>query len=472
MNVSLPEVIARGRRRLLRNALTVTALQAASAAMGGFVLVLLLGADLVSWRWLAILPAIGLAAGVVRACRRRPTGYATARLLDERLHLADTLSTAIFYWSRPFSCAEEEEMRLGQRRRAIDAARGIDPRTALPMRIPRCIVLCLLVMTVLAGGLALLHYRVDGTLDLRRPAFEAIAEWRRALAAEIAMIERSLQARNDRRAEAPAQAAPDGASAESQKGGAADSEKTDRPEDGERGGADGGQQQEHAQAGDQRQGAGGDPTESGQHGRSSRQTAAQPGTGSSLMSKLSDSLANLASALKPNESGAAGQRGETASSGNQHENRNGAASQPHSAGDGQASQMRASQSAGATENSSGSNSATMSDGNQPAQSEQRGGNGAGSDDGKKAIELAKQLEAMGKISVIVGKRSENVTGNATVDVTSGRPQVMTPYEARRADHAGVTASNDRDRIPIEFEAYVQQYFRELRKHNQPRGQKK
>jgi hypothetical protein len=405
--------------------------------MGGFVLLLLVGVDLVSWRWLAAFPAAALAAGVLRTFRRRPTAYQTARLLDERLHLADTLSTAIFYWQRRFSREADEAMRLGQRRQAIETAERMDLRTALPMRIPRPVLLPLIVLTFLAAGLALLRYRVNGTLDLRRPAIAFLQQWERELITEVAKLDSSL--------DAPERAMQHAESDAIRKRGRDNNGRGDR-QDGQRGDEElgsGDGAMAYEQAGDQ-----------------------QPGAGSSLLSKLSDSLADLASAVKSKpESAPAGQRGQEGGSGKER----GSASrgrQTQSSGQSPESQAGAAESktgaAESKENSSASDMSADANSGQSARLDDRGGSGAGKDDGKKESQLAKQLDAMGKISTILGKRSRDLSGSATIEVTSGGPELRTAYENRQAVHSSVTARSERDSIPIEFESYVQQYFRELR----------
>lgn len=96
-------------------------------------------------------------------------------------------------------------------------------------------------------------------------------------------------------------------------------------------------------------------------------------------------------------------------------------------------------------------------------SEERPGSGAGREDGDKEIKTAEQLQAMGKISVILGKRSKELSGSAYAEVSSGPQQLATSYEARKADHSDVRAKVDRDEIPLEFQDYVAEYFREIRK---------
>jgi hypothetical protein len=91
------------------------------------------------------------------------------------------------------------------------------------------------------------------------------------------------------------------------------------------------------------------------------------------------------------------------------------------------------------------------------------GSGAGNRDGSKDMKLAEQLAAMGKISEIIGKRSQNVTGEASIDVQSTSQQLRTGYQDRRSDHAQTGAEINRDEIPVALESYVTQYFEQVRK---------
>ena len=101
-----------------------------------------------------------------------------------------------------------------------------------------------------------------------------------------------------------------------------------------------------------------------------------------------------------------------------------------------------------------------SDSDQPSK---QPGSGIGSKDGAKDIKLAEQLEAMGKISEILGKRSANLTGEATVEVQSTTQELHTPYAQRRAEHTEGGAEIGRDEVPVALETYVEQYFEQVRK---------
>jgi hypothetical protein len=100
-------------------------------------------------------------------------------------------------------------------------------------------------------------------------------------------------------------------------------------------------------------------------------------------------------------------------------------------------------------------------------SEKQPGNGAGRDDGAKDIQTARQLEAMGKLSVLLGKRSENITGEFTAEATPGPQRLTTAYERRGAEHTAVQATAQRDDVSLASQEYVQKYFELVRKSGAP-----
>ena len=70
------------------------------------------------------------------------------------------------------------------------------------------------------------------------------------------------------------------------------------------------------------------------------------------------------------------------------------------------------------------------------QASKQPGSGVGSQDGDKQLKQAEQLAAMGKISEIIGKRSQTITGETTVEVQSTSQQLRTQYtQPRRATFA-------------------------------------
>jgi hypothetical protein len=89
--------------------------------------------------------------------------------------------------------------------------------------------------------------------------------------------------------------------------------------------------------------------------------------------------------------------------------------------------------------------------------------GMGQNEGDKSIKDAEQLAAMGKISEIFGKRAQQITGEITVEVSSGKQQLKTAWSERKALHADTGAEVNRDEIPLAYQTYIQRYFEEVRK---------
>lgn len=108
-------------------------------------------------------------------------------------------------------------------------------------------------------------------------------------------------------------------------------------------------------------------------------------------------------------------------------------------------------------------SAQGKSGDKSSQTTQEGKTGIGKQDGEKEIAEAAQQEAMGKISELLGKRSEKMQGEMMLEVGSGKQQLKTPYAQSRAAHAEAGGEIGRDEVPFELQPYVEQYFREVRK---------
>ena len=88
--------------------------------------------------------------------------------------------------------------------------------------------------------------------------------------------------------------------------------------------------------------------------------------------------------------------------------------------------------------------------------------GVGSEEGDKSNKLAEQLAAMGKISEILGKRAQNMSGEVMVEVSSGSQQLRTQYSGRSAEHSDTGGEISRDEVPLMYRQYVQHYFEQIR----------
>src|SRR5205085_215258 len=79
--MKIPEVARRARRRLFWNEVLAQGTCALSAGFGAVVLLLVLGTQVLDWRWLILLPVLTLAIGVYRTTRRLPGLYPAAQLI-------------------------------------------------------------------------------------------------------------------------------------------------------------------------------------------------------------------------------------------------------------------------------------------------------------------------------------------------------------------------------------------------------
>jgi hypothetical protein len=102
------------------------------------------------------------------------------------------------------------------------------------------------------------------------------------------------------------------------------------------------------------------------------------------------------------------------------------------------------------------------------QASKQPGSGIGSQDGDKAIRQAEQLAAMGKISELIGKRQQNISGETTVEVKSTSQVLKTPYAQRGVQHSQSTGEVNRDEIPASVQSYVENYFEQVRKQAPPK----
>jgi transcription termination factor Rho len=182
---------------------------------------------------------------------------------------------------------------------------------------------------------------------------------------------------------------------------------------------------------------------------------------SSLMNKAKDLFQNLLSSLKPPSS----------NPGNQQQN------DPNNQGKGQPKQndkngqpKNSGQKGDQSEGQQGEQSQDQQDQNQQGngkndsqQATKQPGSGAGNQDGEKRIKQAEDQAAMGKITEILGKRSANLTGEATVEVQNTSQQLKTAYTAGTAQHAQSGGEVNRDEIPVAMEPFVQEYFGQARK---------
>ena len=124
--MKIPEVARRARRRLFWNEVLAEGTCALSVGLGAVVLLLVLGTQLLDWRWLILLPAATLSIGVYRTSRKLPGLYPAAQIIDRRLNLADSISTALYFTESASADRAAAHMLQGQLAQAEILADRVD----------------------------------------------------------------------------------------------------------------------------------------------------------------------------------------------------------------------------------------------------------------------------------------------------------------------------------------------------------
>jgi hypothetical protein len=479
-------LLRRARRRVFQNELLAQGANASAAALLALILLLLLGTEILNWQFVILVPATALAIGVLLAWRRLPDAYRTAQKIDARLGLADTLSTAFYY--RNTGAAGSPDMVRSQAAEAERAAAEADLRRALPYTLPRAVYAAAALFLV-AGSLFALRYGVTRQLDLKAPLASLLGQPFNANRAK------QEQAKAKMPKTPHPNAAPDGdlSSAEEQQIRSSDpngnsqeqADENEQPgkseakstEKGSKQSQDGQSQAESEQqeAGNEdRPGNDGDNANAGQQGNkqdgkqgSQKQDANSSGDSNSIMSKVKDAVQNLLSRMKPQQNQSGGQQQQGEQSGQQGKGQQNGNKQ-QSAKNGQ--QQKGDQQSEGQDGQAGEQAENAQDqqgkgqGNSDSkQASKQPGSGVGSQDGDKRIKQAEQLAAMGKISEIIGKRSQTLTGETTVEVQQTSQQLRTQYTNRTAQHTQGGAEINRDEVPVALQSYVESYFEQVRK---------
>jgi hypothetical protein len=478
------ELVRRARQRLLHSELIAQGANAFSAALAAFILLLLLGTQILEWYWLALIPVAAAATGIYLALRRLPSPYRTAQLVDHRAQLADTLSTAFYFSDSPVPVSPE--VLRWQQQRAEEAARQVDLARVLPYSLPRSAYI-VAALALVATSLFALRYGLSRRLDLAPPLARMIwDQFTPADKKEVAENRRrtppgkdDTDTTNDSASQNQDQQGQDQQNADdpSDQGDSQSADKTGDAKDqaGKQNNADQNQdgQGQNQQADDR------DQQDSGQQGSASqgeskgeqkqqsdgKQNSNSSGESGSLLSKMKDFAENLLSKMKPqtqNPSNPQQQSGNQNSKQGQGQQQKGQQQNSKDGQQGSSDQADAQQGQNGDQKD-GQESQGKGSGDKSQQASKQPGSGVGSEDGDKAIKRAEQLAAMGKITELIGKRSATVTGESTVEVQNTSQQLHTAYVQRGAEHQQSGAQIDRDEIPVALQPYVEQYFDQVRK---------
>ncbi len=483
------DTVRRARHRILANEALRHAAYSASAALIVLVALLVLGTQVLSWVWMVLLPAATFAAGIYATWRGAPSQYQVAQRVDSNLKLADTLSTALFFAQGAAGGGSAgADVRRAQWEQAERIAAGVDARRAIPIRAPRALYATALLALVVASLFAV-RYGLDRHLDLRPPLArmvqerlgygetrQASADRKNAAPRDQKRLEETGISLDDKQ-KAPGEldAAPDsaldtvGVPDVDQKTG------TTRPENSKMAQStqlDGGQNESSdpegisADPNNQRSTGGKEGPGAGKQGEGDdKQGSGNSGESSGLLSKFKDAMSSLMNRMRQQSGGKGSAQQANAQNGQKKSGQGNAGQngkQGQQPGEGEQASAKDGQPGDDSQNAqSGQSGSPGESGQQPATKQP--GSGIGRQDGSKDVKLAEQLAAMGKISEIIGKRAANVTGEVTVEVQNSNQQLRTPYAQRATHHTDAGGEISRDEVPMALQAYVQQYFEQVRK---------
>jgi hypothetical protein len=186
-----------------------------------------------------------------------------------------------------------------------------------------------------------------------------------------------------------------------------------------------------------------------------RQQKKDPG----LLDKMRDALASMMDKLKLNSENQQSASAQEAQSQNAQRQSEKGAPSPGKPQQGDAQSQQSQQQADSSQSGQKSQSESPA---QNADGQQH--SGIGKQDGAKNTEMAKDAEALGKLSELIGKRSMNLQGQMMVEVENTRnPQLRTPYLNRSATHGEAGGDLSRDEVPLRHQDFVRRYYEQVRK---------
>ncbi len=480
-------LIDKARKRLFLNELLSRLAIAGALVAAGLILLLLAGTRILDWQFPVVLGLGGLAFAFITAIRRRPSLTAAALRLDQGAGLHDSLSTALH-----FENADHEAARDAQRRQAEALIPGIDLTEALPMHTTRA-VYWMAGLFLAASALFALRFGLNRQLDLRPTLAHAVMD---SLGMTASQPAKQAPQPKPRRSDFLAKLGihlPEGAETSAmnreQPGQAPASDSSVTPPQ-NAAAAPGAQMADGKQSGNDHEAAnqksdqqeGGDPNQPGNKpgspggskegegkGEPSAKQQKPEGDQQSLVSKMKDALNNLMAKAKQQaaEGGAqqkaGGQQPGEKKPGAQQQAKGGQKGQP---GEGQQQGAQESSSDDAAQAGKAGDAKDQANGKGSDQQQSaQAGSGVGKQDGSKDLKAAEQLNAMGKLSNIIGKRSQNVSGEMMLDTQSGPQHLSTAYTHSAAQHSDTGGDLNRNEIPLAMQSYVQKYFEQVRKQD-------
>ncbi len=457
----MKQLLDQARKRVISHLLLDKGALAVTIGMGGVVLLLLIGTQILNWYWPVLLAALSLGVGIWQLRKFIPSRYELAQRIDRKMSLADSLSTAVYFSEHPKQGLEG--ICAIQARSADALASGVSLEQALPLTRSRFVIPAA-ILFVAASGLFFTRYLVTGSLDLRSSLIDMVVDNFFSSPAEEASAK---EARPDLRPRGfdPSQPETPGEEQlqpemppDAQKG---NELKSGDPNDSKSGEGDKVQDGQDEQKGDQNQE--GESSKDGapqnkqsdqqKSGGDQNQNSQQSQDQRSLFDKMRDAVNNLMNKMssepQKGQKGGDKQQAKNKDKGEKNQDKG-----EKSEGDPQDSDQPGDQ----------SDQKDAKQSNAPGQKpSQDAKSGAGQDDGKKDIEKAEALEAMGQLTELLSERSAAISGDMLVEVGNTKQQLKTAMTQQKQGHTDAGGEIHRDQVPLAYQTFVDRYFQEVRK---------
>jgi hypothetical protein len=461
------------RRRLCVSGLENSAV-ALAIVLGGTILLLLLGTQILGWPWLLLLAAVGVGIVFGRVRRGLLSPYRIAQLVDRKLDSHDLVSTAWYLLRNPE--AENHHVAKAQIQSAELFAPRVKPNTLFPLMWRRSWTL-VCALAAVAFGLFALRYLVTRSIDFRSSLLPMTAL---SPAVALERLQHLIAPHHNRDAEssevAKLKLAPtdlprehEDSSHNTEKSGLSSQpgqSTADKP------GAAWGDAKS-ATASPAQSPDSSSPASAGKEKDSTEQANHAPGSDqpspSSLSDRMRDALSGMMEKMRSQSgtssnkqqggqqaskqsSGSDARKSQASESGQPSPSENQAANREQNgqaAGQAQATEKSAAQSQSAAQGGSKNGSDSQS--------------GIGRQDGEKTLREADQLRAIGKLDEIIGKRSAALTGDMTVETRSSSQQLQTQYSGRVGRHSDSGGVIGHDEVPLALQNYVRTYMEQVHK---------
>ncbi|MGI9073109.1 MAG: hypothetical protein ACR2JB_17785 [Bryobacteraceae bacterium] len=458
---------------------------ALAVMFGGGILMLLLGTQILAWYWLTLLSGMTVAVSIVRARRRILTRYRIAQMVDRRLQLEDSLSTAWFLLSKQDQL--DDAVSRFQIEQAEQSASSVKLASAFPfrrqLRKQRVWALAGALGAAMFGLFALRYFvhsslsfeeslipiHLGSVLERVEHSFSAedhTAPYPGAAEEQPNSAQPTRSEQNYERSEAPRSQDP---KVERQP----DQSATPKTVADEHQPAQNGESEKSGSTDSQQRNPGDRTTEESRErantpalDRSKDLAGRQPSSG--LLEKMKDAISSLLDKMRSTQnSNKAAQNGERNADGSKTEEQSAAKNEQQGAQNAGTERARNDPSSEGGEQGQTREKAEASQGRNSDESPDKNGSGAhsgiGRQDGDKQLKEAEQLQAMGKLAEIIGKRSANLTGEVTVETSSGKQRLKTVDSQRVGQHSDLGGEINRDEIPLIYQQYVREYMERVRK---------